>query len=340
MNSSPEVSRPTQPLLRVRGLRTVFHLHNGSWPAVDGVDLEVARGEVLGLVGESGSGKSVMGFSLLGLVDLPGEVVQGEVALAGEDLRRASAERLRQLRGDRMAMIFQDPQMTLNPVLTIGEQMAEAVQAHRSASRAQAWAEAALALQRVGIAEPQQRLRQYPHEFSGGMRQRVAIAIALLNGPDLIIADEPTTALDVTLQGQILYEMKRLAQESGAALLWITHDLAVVAELADRIAVMYAGRIVETGPTQQVLREPRHPYTRGLLDAVPDSVPRGQRLAQIEGMAARLEARPPGCAFHPRCPRASARCAVEAPVPNTTGTRTWACHHPWIVTGEVEGTAA
>jgi len=315
-------------LLEVRGLRTVFHLADGAWAAVDGVDLEVARGEVLGLVGESGSGKTVTGFSIVGLVDPPGEVIAGEVRFAGEDLRRASGERLRQLRGDRIAMIFQDPLMTLNPVLTIGEQMAEAVLEHGGGDEAAALAMAAEALGRVGISSAAARLSQYPHEFSGGMRQRVAIATALLNKPDLIIADEPTTALDVTIQGQILFEMQKLARETGAALIWITHDLTVVAELADRVAVMYAGRIVEAGSVVDVLDGPRHPYTRGLLDSVPDEARRGERLPQIDGMAPRLDTRPAGCAFAPRCQRASKRCRAEDPPETVEAGRRFRCHHP------------
>jgi len=315
------------PLLEVRGLRTVFHLADGAWAAVDGVDLEVARGEVLGLVGESGSGKTVTGFSIVGLIDPPGEVLAGEVRFAGENLRAASPERLRELRGDRIAMIFQDPLMTLNPVLTIGEQMAEAVLEHRPEKEAKALALAGEALARVGIPAASDRLRQYPHEFSGGMRQRVAIATALINQPDLIIADEPTTALDVTIQGQILFEVQKLARETGAALIWITHDLTVVAELADRIAVMYAGRIVESGAVAAVLDNPRHPYTRGLLDSVPDEA-RGMRLAQIDGMAPRLDARPAGCAFAPRCPRATDTCRRDDPLESVEEGRRFRCHHP------------
>jgi peptide/nickel transport system ATP-binding protein len=316
------------PLLQVRGLRTVFHLADGTWAAVDGVDLEVGRGEVLGLVGESGSGKTVTGFSIVGLVDPPGEVIAGEVRFAGEDLRAASEERLRQLRGERIAMIFQDPLMTLNPVLTVGEQMAEAVFEHRRAGRGEALAMAAEALGRVGISSARERLAQFPHEFSGGMRQRVAIATALLNKPDLIIADEPTTALDVTIQGQILFEMQKLSRETGAALIWITHDLTVVAELADRVAVMYAGRVVEAGPVGEILDSPRHPYTRGLLDSVPDEAARGSRLAQIDGMAPRLDSRPAGCAFAPRCSRAREACRTDDPPESLAGGRRVRCHFP------------
>ncbi|MCH1998233.1 ABC transporter ATP-binding protein, partial [Achromobacter xylosoxidans] len=275
-------------LLEVRGLRTAFHTEAGAWLAVDGVDLTVRRGEIVGLVGESGSGKSVTGFSLLGLIDPPGEVVDGEVKFKGNDLRKLSEEQMRQLRGNRIAMIFQDPLMTLNPVLRIGEQMMEAILTHEDVPRAEAMERCREALAMVGIPSPEKRLKSYPHEFSGGMRQRVAIAIAMLNKPDLIICDEPTTALDVTIQGQILYRMQEICREHNTALIWITHDLGVVAELADRVAVMYAGRIVESGLVEQVLDAPRHPYTRGLLDSMPGATTPGARLHQINGMAPSL----------------------------------------------------
>jgi peptide/nickel transport system ATP-binding protein len=256
-------------LLTVDNLQTEFTTRDGVLRAVQGVSFELNRGEVLGLVGESGSGKSVTGFSIMGLVDPPGRVAGGSVKFDGRELVGQSEEQLRQLRGKRIAMIFQDPMMTLNPVLSVATQMVETVLAHDKVSKAVARERAIDALGRVGIASPESRLAQYPHQFSGGMRQRVAIAIALLHRPDLIIADEPTTALDVTVQGQILYEMQTLVREVGSALIWITHDLAVIAGLADRVAVMYAGRIVEEGPVEQVLDAPRHPYTRGLLDSVP-----------------------------------------------------------------------
>ncbi|BBK32080.1 peptide/nickel transport system ATP-binding protein [Stella humosa] len=318
----------TEPLLAVRGLRTVFHAADGAWAAVDGVDFTIALGEVLGLVGESGSGKSVTGFSLVQLVDPPGEIVAGEVLFRGRDLCRATPETLRGLRGDRIAMIFQDPLMTLNPVLTIGEQMAEAILEHRPGDRPGAMRRAADALARVGISSPQTRLKQYPHEFSGGMRQRVAIATALLNEPDLIIADEPTTALDVTIQSQILFEVQKLSRETGTAVLWITHDLAVVAELADRVAVMYAGRIVEVGPVDDILDLPRHPYTLGLLNSSASMVEPGQKLHQIDGVAPRIDSRPSGCPFRPRCERALAVCAEVDPPPTGDAQRNFRCHNP------------
>ncbi len=315
-------------LLDVRGLRTAFHTEAGAWLAVDGVDLTVRRGEIVGLVGESGSGKSVTGFSLLGLIDPPGEVVDGEVKFKGTDLRKLSEEQMRQLRGNRIAMIFQDPLMTLNPVLRIGEQMMEAILTHEDVPRAQAEERCREALAMVGIPSPEKRLKSYPHEFSGGMRQRVAIAIAMLNKPDLIICDEPTTALDVTIQGQILYRMQQICREHNTALIWITHDLGVVAELADRVAVMYAGRIVESGPVEQVLDAPRHPYTKGLLDSMPGATQPGARLHQINGMAPSLAGRPSGCAFRPRCDNAVTRCTEQAPSVTTEGSRSYRCYVP------------
>ncbi|MBU4610463.1 ABC transporter ATP-binding protein [Achromobacter sp. GG226] len=316
-------------LLDVRGLRTAFHTREGAWPAVDGVDLQVRRGEIVGLVGESGSGKSVTGFSLIGLIDPPGEVVEGQIRFDGRELRGMSETDLRALRGNDIAMIFQDPLMTLNPVLTVGEQMREAIFTHfPRTSRADADARCCEALAMVGIPSPESRLKAYPHEFSGGMRQRVAIAIAMLNQPRLIIADEPTTALDVTIQGQILYQMQRLCRAHGTALIWITHDLGVVAELADRVAVMYAGRIVETGTVEEVLSAPRHPYTRGLLDSMPATAEPGERLSQIDGMAPSLAGREAGCAFRPRCPRAQARCAEQSPEPVSEDGRSYRCFFP------------
>jgi peptide/nickel transport system ATP-binding protein len=315
------------PFLKVSGLRTEFATRDGVLPAVADVSFEVARGEVLGLVGESGSGKSVTGFSILGLIDPPGRIAAGSMQFDGLELVGAAPESLRRLRGKRIAMIFQDPMMTLNPVLSIETQMVETVLAHDDTTREAARQRAIEALGRVGIASAPERLAQYPHQFSGGMRQRVAIAIALLHKPDLIIADEPTTALDVTVQGQILYEMQKLVRESGTALIWITHDLAVVAGLADRIAVMYAGRIVEMGDAADVLDAPRHPYTRGLLDSVPAATQPGARLRQIRGSTPSLLRLGPGCAFRERCDRADAECATM-PVLKTTDGRSVRCVHP------------
>ncbi len=320
-------------LLTVDNLQTEFTTRDGVLRAVQGVSFELNRGEVLGLVGESGSGKSVTGFSIMGLVDPPGRVAGGSVKFDGRELVGQSEDQLRRLRGKRIAMIFQDPMMTLNPVLSVATQMIETVLAHDNVSKAVARERAIDALGRVGIASPESRLAQYPHQFSGGMRQRVAIAIALLHRPDLIIADEPTTALDVTVQGQILYEMQTLVREVGSALIWITHDLAVIAGLADRVAVMYAGRIVEEGPVEQVLDAPRHPYTRGLLDSVPannaalDGL-KGGRLRQIPGMTPSLLKLGPGCAFRERCDRVIAGCEVMPPLAAAAGARRLRCVNP------------
>ena len=315
-------------LLEVRDLRTHFLTRAGVVRAVEGVSFTLRRGEILGLVGESGSGKSVTGFSLIGLVDPPGRIVSGSIRFDGQELVGLAQGEMRRLRGKRIAMVFQDPAATLNPVLTIGQQMALAVRAHGQASAAAARDLAARTLTRVGIPDAAARLDAYPHEFSGGMRQRVASATALLNDPDLIIADEPTTALDVTIQAQILYEVQKLSRESGAAVIWITHDLAVVAELADRVAVMYAGRIVEIGEAMTVLDRPRHPYTLGLLNSSATKVEPGERLHQIDGMAPRIDSRPSGCPFRPRCERALPVCADADPLPQAHDGRTLRCHNP------------
>ena len=316
-------------LLDVRGLRTEFLTRQGPVVAVDDLSLQVAPGEILGLVGDSGSGKSVTGFSLLGLLEPPGRVVAGEIRFAGEDLRRATPARLRALRGDRLAMIFQDPMTTLNPLLRLGTQMTETLRAHRRIGQRAAWQQACAALERLGIAQPDLRLRGYPHELSGGMRQRVAIAIALLNRPALVIADEPTTALDVTIQAQILGEVQALAREQGTALIWITHDLGVVAGLADRVAVMYAGRLVEQGPVDALLDHPAHPYTAGLLASLPSRAPRGSRLSAIPGSTPDLARLPAGCAFATRCDRAQADCLQGTPaIRHLDAEREYRCLHP------------
>jgi peptide/nickel transport system ATP-binding protein len=315
-------------LLSVQGLVTEFATRDGALRAVDGASFEIASGEVLGLVGESGSGKSVTGFSILGLIDPPGRIAGGTIRFEGRDLVGADERTLRAIRGNRIAMIFQDPMMTLNPVLRVDTQMIEAVLAHDRVPRRVARDRCAEALTRVGIASAAERLQQYPHQFSGGMRQRVAIAIALLNRPALIVADEPTTALDVTVQGQILHEMQTLVREAGTALLWITHDLAVIAGLADRVAVMYAGRVVEQGPVGAVLDAPLHPYTRGLLDSVPANNTPGAPLRQISGMTPSLAALPAGCAFRPRCGRADGGCASAVPAHSPVPGREVRCLRP------------
>jgi peptide/nickel transport system ATP-binding protein len=314
--------------LEARDLHTHFSTAAGEVRAVDGVSFSVSRGRVLGLVGESGSGKTVLGFSIIRLIEPPGRIVGGQILFQGNDLARLSEHEMRQLRGDRIAMVFQDPMMTLNPVLRIGTQMTETVLAHTPATRQTARARAIEALGMVGIPSPEERLSAYPHQFSGGMRQRVAIAIALLHRPALIIADEPTTALDVTIQGQILSEMQTLTREQGTALLWITHDLSVVSGIADDVAVMYAGRIVEHGRAEAVLTRPLHPYTHGLIASVPSRNRRGERLRQITGMTPSLLNLPRGCAFRSRCSRADAACTQDPDVTEPMPGRLVRCFHP------------
>jgi peptide/nickel transport system ATP-binding protein len=316
------------PVLQVENLRTQFFTRHGVVKAVDDVSLDVAPGKVLGLVGESGSGKSVTAYSIMGLVDAPGRIVGGRIMLHGRDLRTLAPGEMRKIRGRNIAMIFQDPLMTLNPVLRIDTQMIEAIRAHDDVDEDSARSRARDALGRVGVPSPDERLRAYPHQFSGGMRQRVAIAIALLNRPEVIIADEPTTALDVTIQGQILFEMQKLCRESGTALIWITHDLAVVSGLADEVCVMYAGRIVERGSVGEVLDAPLHPYTRGLIESVPSRGARGKPLSQIPGAMPSLLALPAGCAFRERCARADTACTAEPALESSGDGRQVRCFHP------------
>ena len=318
------------PILRVENLQTHFMTKAGTVKAVDDVSFTVHPGRVLGLVGESGAGKSVTGFSIIGLVDPPGRIVGGRIMFHDTNLVDLPEDRMRAFRGSKIAMIFQDPLTTLNPVLRIDTQMIEAILAHQEVSREVARQMARDALGRVGIPSPEERLRAYPHQFSGGMRQRVVIAIALLNEPDLIIADEPTTALDVTIQGQILYEVQKLCREKGTSLIWITHDLSVVASLADDVCVMYAGRIVEAGRIADVLQRPLHPYTRGLINSVPSRNSRGQRLQQIPGMAPSPLNLPPGCSFRARCPRATEKCAESPPVTTPLPGQSSRCFHPLL----------
>ncbi len=315
------------PTLEVRGLSTHFASRAGTVRAVDDVSFSVNAGQVMGLVGESGSGKSVTGFSLLGLVDAPGRVVAGQILFQGRDIAGLPDGAMRQLRGRHIAMVFQDPMMTLNPVLRIDTQMIEAVRAHDPVSRTEARARCRDALGLVGITSPDERLASYPHQFSGGMRQRVAIAIALLHRPALVVADEPTTALDVTIQAQILSEMQTLCGRFGTALVWITHDLSVVAGLADEIAVMYAGRIVEKGSVADVLDRPMHPYTAGLIGSVPSRTPKGERLRGIPGMTPSVLNLPAGCAFRTRCAHADAQCEADPPEVAGDG-HAHRCFHP------------
>ena len=324
----------TAPTLEVRDLQTHFFTRAGVVKAVDGVSFSVGRGKVMGLVGESGSGKSVTGFSIIGLVDPPGRIAGGSILFQGRDLAKLSEEEMRDLRGNRIAMIFQDPMMTLNPVLRIDTQMIETVKAHKKVSTEEARQRARDTLGMVGIPSPDERLKAYPHQFSGGMRQRVAIAIALLHEPQLIVADEPTTALDVTIQGQILAEVQKLCATTGTSMIWITHDLSVVAGLADDIAVMYAGRIVEKGAVSEVLDKPLHPYTHGLIGSVPSRNKRGEALRQIPGMTPSLLNLPPGCAFRARCPRASESCLAEPVMTEILPGREARCIHPHLDASE------
>ena len=315
-------------VLSVQNLRTSFFTRAGEVKAVDDVSFDVVKGRVLGLVGESGSGKTVTGFSILSLVDPPGRIVAGRILLEGTDLLSLPPAGMRAVRGRRIAMVFQDPMMTLNPVLRIGTQMVETLRAHETLPQAEAWRRACDMLGRVGIASAEERMMAYPHQFSGGMRQRVAIAIALLHRPEVIIADEPTTALDVTIQAQILYEMQQLCRASHTALLWITHDLAIVAGLADEVCIMYAGKIVEQGPTDAVLDRPLHPYTKGLLASLPSANQAGKPLGQIPGMMPALLALPAGCGFQSRCARATADCRAVIAMERMAEDRLVRCVHP------------
>lgn len=317
----------TDPVLSVQNLKTHFFTRAGVIKAVDDVSFDLARGEIMGLVGESGSGKTVTGFSLLGLVDPPGRIVKGSVKLNGTELTTLPAAELRSRRGREISMIFQDPIATLNPLLTIGQQMRMAISAHERLGKSAAMARSAELLTQVGIPSAEARLRAYPHEFSGGMRQRVAIAIALLHRPAVLVADEPTTALDVSIQAQILLQMRELAAETGTAMIWISHDLAVVSSLATKLAVMYAGKIVEQGPTAALLKDPRHPYTAGLIASLPAMGKPGSPLIQIPGTTPSLLSLPTGCPFAPRCDRQTEAC-FETPQLTMEGTRGWRCFHP------------
>jgi len=314
--------------LKVENLVTEFVTGKGTVRALDEISFELRPGEIMGLVGESGSGKSLTGFSIMGLLDPPGRVSSGKIMLGGLDLRQLSADQVRQMRGNRLAMIFQDPMMTLNPVMKISAQMIETIKAHRRVSHSQAIEECIQALSTVGIASPEERLNAYPHQFSGGMRQRVAIAIALLNKPDVIIADEPTTALDVTIQGQILSVIQNICRQTGTAVIWITHDLSVISGLADHISVMYAGRIVEQGPSSKVLGQPAHPYTRGLIRSVPSANEPSKTLFQIPGITPSLAHLPDGCAFRPRCDRSSEGCFNVPLMTHHSADHQVRCIHP------------
>ena len=300
-------------VLEIKDLKVEFPTRRGTLVAVDGVSLQIGEGEVLGVVGESGAGKSLTGAAVIGLLEPPGRIAQGEVLLDGERVDQLPYERMRRLRGKKIAMVFQDPLTSLNPLYTIGRQLVETILTHEDLSRSAARERAIRLLAEVGIPSPAQRFNQYPHQFSGGMRQRVVIALALCANPRVVIADEPTTALDVSIQAQIITVLKRLCEEHRAAVILITHDMGVIAETADRVAVMYAGRIVEVGPVRAVVRHAKHPYTQGLMGSIPVIGRDLDRLVQIEGTMPRLTEIPPGCPFHPRCPAAFERCRRERP---------------------------
>jgi oligopeptide/dipeptide ABC transporter ATP-binding protein len=323
-------SDPNAPLLDVRDLRTYFDVMDGTVRAVDGISFSIGRGRTLGVVGESGCGKSVTALSIMRLLDIPpARTASGEIIFEGRDVLRLPEDEVRKLRGYQMAMIFQEPMTSLNPVFRVGDQVAEAVRQHLRVSKEEAADRSIEALRRVGISSPERRARQYPHELSGGMRQRVMIAMALSCQPKLLIADEPTTALDVTIQAQILELIREIQQQTGAALMLITHDLGVVAEMVDEVMVMYAGRVVEHGTVQQVLLEPKHPYTEGLLASIPSRGMRGQRLNVINGTVPNPFNMPAGCNFAPRCPYRFEPCGVHDPWLGEIDDRKVACWR-WI----------
>jgi peptide/nickel transport system ATP-binding protein len=325
-----------EPLLAVDRLRVEFPTRHGTLVAVHDVSFQIARGEVLGVVGESGAGKSVTGAAVIGLIDPPGRIAGGEIHLDGQRIDGLPHDRMRRIRGREIGAVFQDPLTSLNPLYTIGRQLVETIRTHLPLSEDEAQQRAVALLEEVGIPAAARRIDHYPHQFSGGMRQRVVIALALAAQPKLIIADEPTTALDVSIQAQIIQVLKRLCRDHGTAVMLITHDMGVIAETADRVAVMYAGRIVEIGPVAEVIHRPRHPYTVGLMGSIPSIGATVEKLAQIDGAMPRLDAVPAGCAFHPRCPRAIERCSRERPELETAGVTRAAC---WLAGVPVEATA-
>ena len=316
------------PLLAVEQLRVEFPTRDGTLVAVDGVSLSIAPGEVLGVVGESGAGKSLTGAAIIGLIDPPGRIGGGEVRLGDRRIDNLAPDAMRRVRGREIGAVFQDPLTSLNPLYTIGRQLVETITTHLDLSPREARKRALDLLTEVGIPAPERRFNHFPHQFSGGMRQRVVIALALAAKPKLIIADEPTTALDVSIQAQIIALLKRLCREHGAAVMLITHDMGVIAETADRVAVMYAGRVVEVGPVAEVIHRPQHPYTKGLMGSIPSIVAERDQLAQIDGVMPRLNAIPSGCAFHPRCPHVFDRCRRERPELMNAGATRSAC---WLV---------
>lgn len=314
-----------QPVLSVKNLTVQFPTRRGILTAVDNISFDIMPGEVLGVVGESGAGKSMTGSAVIGLIEPPGRISGGEILLQGERIDNLGPEQIRRYRGKRIGMVFQDPLTSLNPLYTVAEQLIETIRTHLPLSETDARKRAIKLLDDVGIPAADRRIDDYPHQFSGGMRQRVVIALALCADPALVIADEPTTALDVSVQAQIIDVMKNMCAEYGAAIMLITHDMGVIAETADRVAVMYAGRIAEIGPVRDVITDAKHPYTAGLMGSIPTLATNSDRLTQIPGSMPRLSAIPKGCAFNPRCPHAFDRCFVERPEPITSDSRRVAC---------------
>jgi peptide/nickel transport system ATP-binding protein len=314
----------TNPLLEVRHLRVEFPTRHGTLLALDDISFDIAPGEILGVVGESGAGKSLTGAAIIGLLDPPGRVAGGEIRLAGRRIDNLPYEQMRQIRGRHIGAVFQDPLTSLNPLYTIGQQLIETIQTHLPLGPREARQRAVRLLEETGIQAAEQRIDQYPHQFSGGMRQRVVIALALAAEPKLIVADEPTTALDVSVQAQIISLLKRLCRDHGAAVMLVTHDMGVIAETCDRVAVMYAGRIAEIGPVHDVIHAPAHPYTAGLMGSIP-ALDEREYLLQIDGAMPRLNAIPRGCAFNPRCPKVFDRCRIERPDLLDAGSSRAAC---------------
>ena len=332
------MSAAPAPLLEVRNLRVEFPTRRGTLLAIDDISFDIAPGEVLGVVGESGAGKSLTGAAIIGLLEPPGRIAAGEIVLEGQRIDNLPHEQMRAIRGRKIGAIFQDPLTSLNPLYTVGRQLVETIQTHLGVGAEEARSRAIRLLQETGIPAAEARIDQYPHQFSGGMRQRVVIALALAAEPKLIVADEPTTALDVSIQAQIIALLKRLCREHGAAVMLVTHDMGVIAETCDRVAVMYAGRIVEVGPVHDVIHAPAHPYTAGLMGSIPSMDGERERLLQIEGAMPRLTAIPSGCAFHPRCPRVIDRCRLERPELEAAGATRAAC---WLAQTDIPaGTGA
>jgi peptide/nickel transport system ATP-binding protein len=316
------------PVLEVRNLRVEFPTRRGTLLALDDISFQIERGEILGVVGESGAGKSLTGAAIIGLLEPPGRIAGGQVLLDGKRIDNLPYEQLRAIRGRQIGAIFQDPLTSLNPLYSIGRQLIETIRTHLPMNESQARARAIQLLKETGIPAAEARIDQYPHQFSGGMRQRVVIALALAAEPKLIVADEPTTALDVSIQAQIISLLKRVCKEHGASVMLVTHDMGVIAETCDRVAVMYAGRVVEIGPVHEVIHHPSHPYTRGLMGSIPAMDEERERLLQIDGSMPRLTAIPSGCAFNPRCPQVFDRCRVERPDLLDAGATRAAC---WLV---------